>query len=301
MRTTWIIVDEPAVAGLVETARALGRPVAAVVVGPHSTVAVAAAAGVDRCVWLGEPEGVPAEAFALAVADVVAAGSPGAVLAAPRPAARAALGAVAARLGAPALAGVTALTADGDATVLERDVLGGIARRTERCDGPVCAVVAAGGVPAAGDAVPVEEVTAAAMGVVVVADRPATTPEVDLAGARRVVSIGRGVRALEDVAIAQELADALGGALACSRPVAEGSGFLPKDRYVGVSGRTLSPDLYLALGISGQVQHTVGLRGSRTVVAVNTDPDAPIFRECDYAVVGDLYEIAPALTAALRS
>lgn len=301
MTTTWILAEDSAVAGLVQLARGIGDQVAAVVVGPHDLAAAVAAAGVDRCVWHGEPGATPVEAFAGAVADLVAAGEPGAVLAAPRPGARALLGAVAARLGAPALTGVSAVERVGEALLVEREVLGGIARRTERCSGPVCLVAPGGETVAAGTGVPVEETTAAPMGMRIEADHPATGPQVDLGAARRVVAVGRGLRAAEDLPMVDELAEALGGAVACSRPVAEGAGILPKDRYVGVSGRVLAPDLYLALGISGQIQHTVGVRGARTIVAVNTDADAPFFAECDYAVVGDLYQLVPALTEALRA
>ncbi|MCV2394276.1 electron transfer flavoprotein subunit alpha/FixB family protein [Actinotalea sp. M2MS4P-6] len=301
MTTTWIIVDEPGVAGLLDTARNLGRPTAAVVVGPHELAASTATAGVDRCLWLGETGDAPVEAFATAVAAVVADGAPGVVLAAARPSARALVGAVAATLRAPAMVGAVGVETDGDTVLVEREVLGGIARRTERCDGPVCLVVDGGGVPEPGAAVPVEEVTAEALAVRVVENRPSSAPQVDLAGARRVVAVGRGLKAKEDLALVDRLAEAMGAAVACSRPVAEGSGFLPKDRYVGVSGRTLTPDVYLALGISGQVQHTVGIRGAGTIVAVNTDADAPFMKECDYAVVGDLYTFVPALAAALQS
>ncbi len=301
MTTTWIIVDEPGVAGLIAAARGLGREVAAIVVGPHDLAATTAQAGVDRCVWLGETGDVPAEAFAAAVARTVAAGTPGVVLAAARPTARALLGATAAELGAPALTGTVDLRVDGDGLVLDREVLGGIARRTERCEGPVCLVLDGGGVPEPGAAVPLEEVAAEPGSVRVVEERPSAAPQVDLSGARRVIGVGRGVRAQEDLALVDGLAAAMGAAVACSRPVAEGSGFLPKDRYIGVSGRTLAPEVYLALGISGQVQHTVGIRGAGTIVAVNTDADAPFMKQCDYAVVGDLYAFVPALTAALAS
>ena len=300
MTITWILAEDTAVADLVRAARGLGHEVAAAVVGSHDLAAAVAAGGVDRCIWFGEPADNAIEAFAGAVADVVAAGGPGAVLAAPRPASRALLGAVAARLGAPVLVGVTDLALDGDDVVITHDVLGGVARRTERCSGAACLVLDGGGVLESGDMVTIEETSADPMSVTVIEDRPSALPQIDLGAAKRVVAIGRGLRAKEDLADVELLAKAMGAAVACSRPVAEGSGYLPKDRYVGVSGRTLSPELYLALGISGQVQHTVGCRGARTIVAVNTDTDAPFFRECDYAVVGDLYEFVPALTEALR-
>ena len=101
------------------------------------------------------------------------------------------------------------------------------------------------------------------------------------------------------VEIAQALADALGAEIACSRPLAEGTAWMTKDRYVGVSGMRVSPDVYVALGISGQVQHTSGMAGSKIVVAVNSDAEAPIFQISDYGIVGDIYDVVPALTAAL--
>ena len=91
----------------------------------------------------------------------------------------------------------------------------------------------------------------------------------------------------------------MGAELACSRPLAEGTAWLSKDRYVGVSGMHVAPDLYLAAGISGQVQHTSGMSDSKVVVAVNSDANAPIFEVADYGIVGDLYDVLPAITAAL--
>lgn len=298
--TTCIVTTDPAVGRLLEIARALGGPVVAVVAGPRAVADAVAAGAPDRVVWLGEPGDAPASAFAAAAADAVVAAGATVVLAADRPADRVLAGAAAARLDAPALAGVASVAAEGEAVRVTRAVLGGVAEEQLLARGPVVLVTDGGDVPVAGAAAPVEEAPAAPAAVRVVETRPAVSTGADLRGARRVVAAGRGLKAREDVALVEALADALGAATACSRPLAEGVGFFPKDRYVGVSGRTVSPDLYLALGISGQVQHMVGARGSRTVVAVNTDADAPIFAEADYAVVGDLYQVVPALTEALR-
>ena len=128
---------------------------------------------------------------------------------------------------------------------------------------------------------------------------PAGSGPANLAAARRIVSAGRGFKAEEDLQIARDLAAALGAELACSRPLAEGTAWLSKDRYVGVSGMHVAPDLYLAAGISGQVQHTSGMSDSKVVVAVNSDANAPIFEVADYGIVGDLYDVLPAITAAL--
>ena len=122
---------------------------------------------------------------------------------------------------------------------------------------------------------------------------------VDLSQAERIVAVGRGIKGQEHMGIAEKLAKALGAELAASRPICD-NGWLPMERQIGSSGQTVAPKLYVALGISGAIQHLVGMKGSRTIVAINKDADAPIFEVADYGIVGDLFEIAPALTAELE-
>jgi electron transfer flavoprotein alpha subunit len=122
---------------------------------------------------------------------------------------------------------------------------------------------------------------------------------VDLSQAERIVAVGRGIKAQENVALAEKLASALGAQLAASRPICD-SGWLPMERQIGSSGQTVAPKLYVALGISGAIQHVVGMKGSRTIVAINKDADAPIFEIADYGIVGDLFEIVPAMIAELE-
>ena len=122
---------------------------------------------------------------------------------------------------------------------------------------------------------------------------------VDLSSADLIVSIGRGISKEENIPIAQELAKAIGAELASSRPVVD-SGWLPPHHQVGSSGQTVAPKLYLALGISGAIQHVVGMKGSKNIVVINKDPDAPLFEIADYGVVGDLLEIVPKLTEAIQ-
>ena len=122
---------------------------------------------------------------------------------------------------------------------------------------------------------------------------------VDLTQAPVIVSIGRGIKAPENIPQAEALAKAIGGEMAASRPICD-EGWLPMERQIGSSGQTVAPKLYLALGISGAIQHVVGMKGARTIVAINKDQNAPIFEIADYGIVGDIFEIMPALTAALE-
>jgi electron transfer flavoprotein alpha subunit len=121
---------------------------------------------------------------------------------------------------------------------------------------------------------------------------------VDLSSANIIVSVGRGIKDKENLPVVEKLAQALGAELAASRPICD-NGWLPMERQVGSSGQTVAPKLYIACGISGAIQHLVGMKGSRTIVAINKDPNAPIFEVADYGIVGDLFEVVPALTEAV--
>jgi electron transfer flavoprotein alpha subunit len=122
---------------------------------------------------------------------------------------------------------------------------------------------------------------------------------VDLTQAEIIVAVGRGIKDQKNIELAKQLADALGGEIAASRPICD-SGWLPMERQVGSSGQTVAPKLYLAVGISGAIQHIVGMKGSRTIVAINKDADAPIFEVADYAIIGNLFDILPPLTEEVK-
>jgi electron transfer flavoprotein alpha subunit len=122
---------------------------------------------------------------------------------------------------------------------------------------------------------------------------------VDLSQAERIVAVGRGIKTQENIPIAEKLARAFGAELAASRPICD-NGWLPMERQIGSSGQTVAPRLYVALGISGAIQHLVGMKGARTIVAINKDAEAPIFEVADYGIQGDIFEIAPALVAELE-
>ena len=122
---------------------------------------------------------------------------------------------------------------------------------------------------------------------------------VDLTAAEIIVSVGRGIKEKENIHVVEELAKALGAELAASRPICD-AGWLPMERQVGSSGQTVAPKVYMAVGISGAIQHLVGMKGAKTIVAINKDANAPIFEVADYGIVGDLFEVVPALVEEVK-
>ena len=289
MANTWIIAVEPEIAALVEHGRAVGGSVVAVTVGGTPV------AGGGRVVDVPLAEGVPAEAAAPAVAAAVAAEAGDVVLAANKPAERVLAGAVAARLGAPYLHGLKKI-GQGSA---ELSRFGGIALETVSFDTAVVAVLDGGAVPE-GEAPAAEAASGEYYEATVTGQDKVDVSSANLGSAKRIVAAGRGFKAEEDLKLAEDLAAAIGAELACSRPLAEGADWMSADRYIGVSGQSVAPDLYIAVGISGQIQHTVGMVDSKVVVAVNNDDKAPIFEGADYGIVADLYEALPAIVEAAK-
>lgn len=124
-------------------------------------------------------------------------------------------------------------------------------------------------------------------------EKPETSVRLDKA--KRVIAVGRGIAEEKDLALVRELAALIGAEVGCTRPVAEGEGWMPKENYIGVSGVMLNADIYIGIGVSGQIQHTVGANGSKLFIAINKDENAPIFKQADYGIVADLYKVLPAL------
>ena len=137
------------------------------------------------------------------------------------------------------------------------------------------------------------------LAIVVKERRAKAAASVDLTKAKRVIGIGRGIAKQEDIAMIEAFAKAIGAEIGCSRPIAEGEHWMERERYIGVSGTQLKADIYIALGISGQIQHMVGAADCGVILAVNKDKNAPIFKDADAGIVGDLYKIVPELTRAL--
>ena len=298
MSTYVLVAGNAGVTEVVNAAVKLGRGVVAVVVGPQDVAGAVAAPGVDRVVWLGDPGDKAIEAFGPAVAEIVAA-DPGVVIAGRRPQERVLLGAVAAKLDAPVVIGATEIVSEGASTVVTHGVYGGIAMATQVFDGPVALVLDGGAVLTGGGSALPESITATPGPIQVLSLVPNEVAAANLGAAKRVVGVGRGLKSQEDLPIVQALASAMKAELGCSRPVAEGLEWLPKDRYVGISGQHIAPEVYVMVGISGQIQHMGGCRDSKIIVCVNTDKDAPVVAESDFVLTGDLYELVPAITAAL--
>lgn len=211
------------------------------------------------------------------------------------------------RLGRALVSDVVDVKSDGNELVFVRQLFQGKLNADVRAAGePEFVSIQAGAFRAAeqgGDKSPVENFP-----VQLEASQIRSKPEqrfreaqrsVDLSAAEMIVSVGRGIKEKDNMQVVEELAKVLGAELAASRPICD-SGWLPMERQVGSSGQTVAPKMYLAVGISGAIQHLVGMKGSRTVVAINKDEHAPIFETADYAVVGDLFEIVPALVEEIK-
>jgi len=302
MSTVWIVAVSPQVSGLVSAARAAGDRVEAVVAGERRTADVVARSGVDAVHLLETSGDSPVEAAASAVAGVIAQAGAQVVVAGTDAASKVLAGAVAGALGAEVLTGVAQVGVTADGVNVERGALGGIVEARETWTSPVVLLADAGGAaePTMDGAVDVVPVEWDALAVTSVERRVAAVEHANLPSAKRIVAVGRGLKAQEDVALVEALAEAIGAEVACSRPLAEGVDWFAKDRYVGVSGAHVAPELYIAIGISGQLQHMSGVKDAGTVVAINTDKDAPVFAQSDFGVVGDLYTVVPALTAAVK-
>lgn len=239
------------------------------------------------------------------LAAPLAAGNPRLVLFAEGTRTRELLPRLAARLGAAAFTNALGLEADGEGFLLTRPVLGGKAYAAVRCGEVPCLAAFrpnsfdAGAAPVAETRFEVQPVSPAPSRVDVLEHRPRASARVPLMEAQRVVAGGRGLRAPENLTLLEDLADALGGAVGVSRAIVD-AGWADHAIQVGKSGKTVSPALYVVAGVSGAVHHTMGMDTAKVVVAINTDPKAPIFQYADYGIVGDALQVLPALTAELR-
>lgn len=312
LNKVWVVGETPEkLAALCAVARRLGGTVEAVAVGDAAFAQACAGCGAETVRVAAAGVGGMVEDCAEAIAAAMAEQAPDAVLFAVGKRMRLVAARVAAAAGTRVLNDVGRIwTDDGGALLAEHMVYGGKALAVERVNAaPAVALLSEGlflteaaAEAGAREADVVElPAVAGAPAVRLVERKPRTVESVNLAAARRVVSVGRGLAKQEDLALIDELAGALEAEVGCTRPVAEGSNWMARERYIGVSGAMLKPDLFVCVGLSGQIQHMVGASASKTIVAINKDKNAPVFKQCDFGIVGDLYEVVPKLTAALKA
>ncbi len=282
-------------------ARALDVQPIALFAGSEEDASSIAAYGAEVRYFGQLPDGAMFEDCASAFESVIASESPAIVLAAMDKRTQCLVGRLAVRLNMPVVTDAAEVSLTDNGVEVKHLVYGGAAERIERSNGPAIVLVGSStfevSAASAAGSVVAQDATIEAGPIKIVGREEKQEEAVDLGSAKVVVCVGRGIQSEENVATAREIAKKFGGDIACTRPVAEGEGWLARNRYLGVSGETIKPDLYIGLGVSGQVQHTVGMRDSQVVFAVNKDANAPIFKQCDLGLVADVEKVLPALSA----
>lgn len=313
MTQVWAYSEKPAMlAELIGGARLLAEKIngtaAAVVLGSRADAEKAVALGATKVYWLGEKkDGALVDDYVPTLAQLAKTEKPALMLVGATKRGKAVAGRLAANLGASVITDAKEIATEGKLT-LKHMIFGGGAVRMEQPNSEVALATVGQGVyeaPAAeagrsGEIVEVPFVEPA-WKVKFVEKREKKVAAVNLAAAKRVICPGRGVGKQEDLAMISQLAQLLEAEIGCTRPLAEGLDWYPRERYIGVSGAFIKPDLYFGIGVSGQVQHTVGVGDSRVIVAVNKDKNAAIFPQADYGIVGDLYTFLPAFINALKA
>lgn len=295
MKAFVIAENEQAARELCAGARTLADEVVLVCPGVPAVPGVA-----DKCVHIDVPEGNVIDDAYVTVNSLFDSERAEVVLAEPTRRMKALAARLAAHLDTAVITDAMEI-ADGVATTM---FFGGVGQQKSKNSGAVALYTVGMGVfdasGAAGTDV-VEEAAFQAPENAVVRRGADALPvsDVNLAAADVVIGCGRGFCAEEDLQLARDLASKVGGELGCSRPLAEGVDWFPREAYIGVSGVIVAPKVYFACGISGQMQHMVGVNRSQTVVAINKDKNAPVFKQCDYGIVGDVKTVLPALVAAL--
>ena len=301
IQSVFVISDQTsALAELCGGLKPLAASVTAVMFGDEALAKEAASCGADKLIYCTVDGDAAPEDYAKAIAAEVKK-APGAFVVPHNSIrGRCLAGKLGVYLDCAVLTTVSELTAEGDGVVCHRMVYGGTAQSSVAFTTPYAVITMNGGVfgdvPALPATTDIAAISGAPEGTLKrVARNEKTETAVNLAVAKRIVDVGRGLAAEEDLEMMRKLASALEAEVGCSRPVAENNKWLPKAVYMGVTGVQVKPELCMSIGVSGQVQHIAGINKSRVIVAINKDKDAPIFKNADFGVVGDLYKVVPAL------
>lgn len=294
IENVWVIASgEKEISELTSAADTLGKTTALVTMRPG-------AAGADTIYSFDSGRSM---ALCLpAMAELVRKEQPELILAESTRDGRLAAGYLAAVLGTSPLPEASSLTVTDTGVETTRLVYGGSAVKTEQAAFPAVAVLGVG----VFETHPVARgnqtvaMTGQTEGLALQEVKESTIQSANLASAKRVVGVGRGLASADNIPLAEKLAALLGAEIGCTRPVSEEEHWYTKDRYIGVSGCMIKPSLYLAIGISGQIQHMVGVNQSNTVFAINKDENAPIFKQADYGIVGDVASVLPAIISKLE-
>ncbi len=286
--------------------RQLGGQVTAVIFGSEKQAQEAVAFGADLVYFIENHQAIP-EACSKSIAELLQKEKPELVLVYASVSGKLLAGKIAARLGTAVVPNVSEIRLENGDIIVKYMVYGGTAIRTEKSLSEVTVAVVGTGVfkplpkneTREGQIVKMDPEVEIS-GIRVLETRSKQGESVNLSAAKRVVGVGRGFNSKEDLSMAEELAKVVGAELACTRPIAEGEKWMSKERYVGVSGVILKPELYLALGVSGQIQHMIGVNQAKTIVAVNKDKNAPIFKQADIGIVGDLYTVVPKIIERIK-
>jgi len=310
MKNVWVFAEKiDAIAELCSGGRSLGEKVSALWLGSKQDAEKLISFGADKVYWLGEID--PArmyEDYTETIAALLQAHQPDLLMIGTTKRCKLIAGRLAAKLGISVLNDVMEFSAQDDGLQTKKRVYGGAAIRTEKTLAKTSIATVGLGVfektePDANRQGEIETVEFRVPGLKIKRrEKKAKEGEsVNLAAAKRVVVVGRGIAKQEDLKMIEELAGLLGAEIGCTRPIAEGVNWLPRERYIGVSGVMFKPDLYIGIGVSGQIQHMVGCNQARTIVAINKDKAAPIFGQADYGLVGDLYKVVPQLIEKIKA
>ncbi|BAE85586.1 electron transfer flavoprotein subunit alpha/FixB family protein [Desulfitobacterium hafniense] len=310
VKDVWVFAEKTeALAELCAGGHELGEKVSALVIGPRSKAEQAIRLGAEKVYWLGEEDSARMmEDYLVTIADLLVNERPNLLLIGATKRGKLMAGRLAARMGTSVLTDVMEFVAGDQGLQSKRMVYGGAAIRTEQSHSPLVIATPGSGIFSAlsedtGCQGVIEEVSFQEPDrkVKCLEKRPKGSVSVNLAAAKRVISVGRGLANQEDLKMIEELAKLIGAEIGCSRPIAEGVNWLPRETYIGVSGVMFKPELYIAVGISGQVQHMVGCNQARTIFAINKDKAAPVFSQSDYGIVGDLYKVIPVLIEKIKT